>query len=285
MSKVKEFRAGICPFKKGRGFSLIELIIAIAILIILTGLLAPQFIKYIEKSRLAACMHSMDVILAEYEVELVNEGGIPEAKSSIKILNDIIGGHGGETPEEVSSLVYTYKGLCKSQGEYRCEFTGDLKTVLIACSKHGEWELDIVTLKKRLENLDLTAYAANSPYKKLSEYFAKNPGLTLDSEAKSSDLDSYGKYGSLANIVSVALTSQGINVSSKSWMLHKINGQYELYLTDRKITTEDGNEILSCSRYDIKNETITKGTIKVSVKKMSGEPFPVITHGSFKSSE
>ena len=32
--------------KNNKGFSLIELIIAIAILIILTGLLAPQFMKY-----------------------------------------------------------------------------------------------------------------------------------------------------------------------------------------------------------------------------------------------
>ncbi|WP_347134021.1 prepilin-type N-terminal cleavage/methylation domain-containing protein, partial [[Clostridium] symbiosum] len=40
-----------------KGFSLIELIIAIAILIILTGLLAPQFMKYIEKSRKAVCMN------------------------------------------------------------------------------------------------------------------------------------------------------------------------------------------------------------------------------------
>lgn len=39
-----------------KGFTLIELIIAIAILVILTGLLAPQFMKYIEKSRRAAMM-------------------------------------------------------------------------------------------------------------------------------------------------------------------------------------------------------------------------------------
>ena len=39
--------------KNNKGFSLIELIIAIAILIILTGLLAPQFMKYIESDRLS----------------------------------------------------------------------------------------------------------------------------------------------------------------------------------------------------------------------------------------
>lgn len=48
--------------KNNKGFSLIELIIAIAILIILTGLLAPQFMKYIEKSREAKDVQAMDTV-------------------------------------------------------------------------------------------------------------------------------------------------------------------------------------------------------------------------------
>lgn len=37
-----------------KGFSLVELIIVIAIMVILVGLLAPQYIKYLDKSRIAA---------------------------------------------------------------------------------------------------------------------------------------------------------------------------------------------------------------------------------------
>lgn len=46
--------------KKEKGFSLIELIIAIAILIILTGLLAPQFMKYIDQARRAKMIKTLD---------------------------------------------------------------------------------------------------------------------------------------------------------------------------------------------------------------------------------
>lgn len=60
--------------KNNKGFSLIELIIAIAILIILTGLLAPQFMKYIEKSREAKDVQTMDTVYASVQAALANEG-------------------------------------------------------------------------------------------------------------------------------------------------------------------------------------------------------------------
>lgn len=99
-----------------RGFSLIELIIAIAILIILTGLLAPQFMKYIEKSRKAACLNNIDVVIQEYQVALIENQKI--------------------TPEEVLGEI---KPKCPSKGTYSIIHQGE-ELFVINCSKHGNSE-------------------------------------------------------------------------------------------------------------------------------------------------
>ena len=48
--------------RNNKGFSLVELIVVIAIMAVLVGVLAPQFIKYVEKSRQSTDIQTMDNI-------------------------------------------------------------------------------------------------------------------------------------------------------------------------------------------------------------------------------
>ncbi len=65
---------------KNKGFSLVELIIVIAIMAILVGVLAPQLIKYIEKSKVSADTQAADsvhtaILTAMMDPEVVNKPG------------------------------------------------------------------------------------------------------------------------------------------------------------------------------------------------------------------
>lgn len=60
--------------KDNKGFTLVELVIVIAILAILVGILAPQYTKYVEKSRKSADAQNMDEIIRAIEVYYVDQG-------------------------------------------------------------------------------------------------------------------------------------------------------------------------------------------------------------------
>lgn len=72
-----------------KGFSLVELIIVVAILAILVGLLAPQYLKYVEKSRKSADASNLDEMVRAIQVYAADaEQTLPEDRYTITISKD-----------------------------------------------------------------------------------------------------------------------------------------------------------------------------------------------------
>lgn len=68
--------------KNNKGFTLVELVIVIAILAILVGLLAPQYTKYVEKSRKTADVSNMDELVKAVQVYAVDHA-VGSEKNSV----------------------------------------------------------------------------------------------------------------------------------------------------------------------------------------------------------
>lgn len=99
-------------YKNKRGFSLIELVIAIAILVILTGLLAPQFMKYLNRARQAKMIQKLDSIYSVLQTSYLDT---TESHNDL-ITNIVTIAWGKPATTDENLMTFEYE-ICKNMEE------------------------------------------------------------------------------------------------------------------------------------------------------------------------
>ena len=120
--------------KSNKGFTLVELIIVIAIIAILTAVAAPQYIKYVDKSRWSKDQNEAASLLT------VVQSAVIDKNSDNDTTNDIKGASG--TPVTVT---FTASGITTTNTALQTEivtafgdsFSGNVNDVIVVTNQHA----------------------------------------------------------------------------------------------------------------------------------------------------
>lgn len=108
-----------------KGFSLVELIIVIAIMAILTGVLAPQFISYLEKANVASDTQVAVAVKTVVELLIIDQTVLAET-ASVTMINKFKAASGADltelaiaTPDKFSQGVWDGIGFTSTVDLYK----------------------------------------------------------------------------------------------------------------------------------------------------------------------
>ncbi len=117
--------------RNNKGFSLVELIIVIAIMAILVGVMAPQLIKYIEKTNVSSDTQLCDsvktaITTAMMDPTVINTAGstLPAANTwtNVSTINEGDNGFGAAVAE-----ILGYTDMANIENEIKSANNGDLQ--------------------------------------------------------------------------------------------------------------------------------------------------------------
>jgi len=238
---------------KGRwdsGFTLIELIIVIAIMAVLVGVLAGQYIRYIKKARAAVCMSDCATLIQECNIDYIDENPTDESTAMPKILKTIAESHGADYVKQ-NVLLYDVTGICKEGGTYEVAIDQTTHMITsITCTKHGTagGATKLTTANSDLGTLGIWKSAS----KRYNELYNETQALENNIITHTLTVDQIKEYFPK---VDTSIVKAAYIVNEK--------GTKTIYWTDQDVSTVSGDTQVRAIRYNPNKGTYTAVYVKV----------------------
>ncbi len=243
--------------KHRRGFTLIEMVVVIAIIGVLLALTAPLFSSFLESARKTACMANLTTATRTLEFYEVVENRTLTPDVIDTIMKDSMGA------DPTSS---GYRGICPSGGVYNVTVgaSGDIK---VRCSKHGMTAVETINSDNK-NILDLLQLAIES-------YFEKRPGNTLNSTGPNFGDDIKERLAASLKIS-----------TDFDFRIYKVNNnEYKVYISD-PLMVVIVSDLVTVTGYQIKNGWVagtgTSQLISVGTESVDGVPIKIISAAEYQ---
>ncbi len=139
--------------KKQNGFTLIELMIVVAVIGVLSAVAVPQYQKYVAKAEVATALATITALKTTVETHAITNGEFPESDAA-----------GITIPNMESGDITLFKGT-NSAGEIQFKFSGGVndlkdKNIYLARTKDGKWSCKNDGIEESLLSKSCKASAA-----------------------------------------------------------------------------------------------------------------------------
>lgn len=115
--------------KNNKGFSLVELIVVVAIMAVLVGVLAPAYLRYVEKARRQTCYWNMDNVVREVQLRAFSDPDFME-----DLLEAVKDAAGGDIVNYIDQETDIEVPTCPSRGVYSITYNTTTGILEMKCT-------------------------------------------------------------------------------------------------------------------------------------------------------